>query len=136
MKISTRGRYAVRTLIDIAKIRKDKDFISVHEIAERQNISEKYLEIIIAKLVKGHLLKSQRGSFGGYKLSKEPTQITLKEILSITGDIPKLATCLEKDCPRLDSCESMAVWKALSDTINNFLENVTLQNIIDNKITH
>lgn len=132
MKISTKGRYAVRTLIDIAKFDK-QGYVCLNEIAKRQNISIKYLEAIISKLVKGKILTSMRGTTGGYKLSRSPENITLKDILTITGDGPKLATCFETTCPRLDCCESFELWQALSNNINQFLTKTTLNDIINKR---
>ncbi len=129
MKISARGRYAVRIIVDIAK--NEKDYVSISTIALRQGISIKYTEAIIADLLKNNMLKSMRGANGGYKLIKEPKDYSLKEILSITNDTPKLATCFEKDCPRKKNCDTVDCWIKLSNLINDFLANVTLQDLID-----
>src|SRR5574344_1959194 len=129
MKISTKGRYAVRVMVDIA--RNEKDFVSIAEIAERQNITPKYLEQIIAKLLKANLLSSMRGTNGGYKLVKKPSEYKLYDIFEITGDTPKLASCFVSDCKRCDKCETVGCWRALGDIINDFLKKVTLQDIID-----
>lgn len=132
MKISSKGRYAVRIMIDIAK--NGTDFVSVAEIAQRQNISVKYLENIIAKLVKAKLLISMRGVKGGYKLSKNPNEYSIKEILDITGDTSDLVACAKQNCPRQNSCDSKKCWLALQSLINDFLDGVTLQNLIDKSI--
>lgn len=131
MKISAMGKYAVRTLIDIARCESD-DYVSIQDISSRQGISTKYLEAIISRLTKGGILASMRGAQGGYKLKKSPKDVTLKEILNLTGDGTKLATCFERDCPLADSCESISVWRALTQNINSFLERTTLQNMLDN----
>ena len=131
MKISSKGRYAVEVMVDIAK--NSGNFTSVNEIASRQNISVKYLEQIINKLVKSKLLISSRGSNGGYILSRKPTDYSISEILSITGDMPKLAPCLSAStpCPKKDKCEAIGCWETLNGLIYNYLGNLTLQNLID-----
>ncbi len=131
MKISAKGRYAVETMVDIAK--NGDNFSSVSEIAARQNISVKYLEQIISCLVKAKLVVSLRGANGGYILSKKPDQCSIAEILSATGDMPKLAPCLvsSSSCPKKNSCEAIGCWETLNSLIFNYLSNLTLQNLID-----
>ena len=131
MKISSKGRYAVEIMVDIAK--NGQDYCSVNEISSRQNISVKYLEQIISKLVKAKLLISSRGATGGYRLSKQPKDYSVAEILSVTGDMPKLAPCLTAatPCPKKESCESIGCWETLNALIYDYLSNLTLQNLID-----
>ncbi|MDD4211607.1 MAG: Rrf2 family transcriptional regulator [Clostridia bacterium] len=129
MKISAKGRYAVRIMVDIA--RNENDFVSISTIATRQGISIKYTEKIIACLLKKDMLKSMRGVNGGYKLTKQPKNYSIKEILEVTGDTPKLATCFEKECPHKNSCDTVGCWTTLTNLINDFLKNVTLQDLID-----
>ena len=121
--ISTRGRYALRMLIDLAQ-NEGNGFVALKDIAERQNISKKYLEQIIPVLNRSGLLKTSRGFAGGYKLIKPPCDYTVFEILSATeGDLAPVA-CLEGQeilCPRSDICLTLPVWKGLKDVIKNYL---------------
>lgn len=130
MEITTKGRYAVRTMVDIAK--NNGDFVSIAEISKRQDISEKYLEKIISMLVKAGLLDSMRGKTGGYKLNRAPKNYSLHEILNATGDQTEIVYCLHSDvCPRADKCDTQGVWGALDNLINDFLKKTTLQDLLD-----
>lgn len=130
MKISSKGRYAVRVLVDIAKA--DKEYVSLNEVAERQNISLKYLEQIIARLSRSGLLVSLRGASGGYKLKKSPKDISISEILAITKDMPEFVRCQKSgDCPMIDSCSTAGVWGTLAKIIYDYLDSVSLQDLID-----
>lgn len=133
MKISTKGRYALRMLLDLAMHRQE-GYVSLKDIAERQQISKKYLEQIVPLLSRSGLLKANRGYQGGYMLSKSPEQYTLAEILRLTEGNLAPVSCLEgetNDCPRAASCITLPVWKGLYDTMNRYLESVTLQSIMD-----
>lgn len=133
MKISTKGRYALRMLLDLAE-HKDDGFISLKDIAARQDISKKYLEQIIPVLNRAEILLANRGFQGGYKLAKAPEEYTVGDILRLTeGSIAPVA-CLDRhpnECPRADSCQTLFVWEGLYDVIRNYLDNITLQDIID-----
>lgn len=128
MKISTKGQYAVRLMVEIAK---STDLISISNIARKQDISPKYLEQIVSLLVKNGLLESVRGHMGGYKLTKNADQINIKEILDTTGDACTLAPCMSGDCNRKKNCDAMQVWTTLGSLINNYLSDVTLKDLID-----
>ncbi len=128
MKISAKGQYAVRLMVEIAK---SKEKISISNIAKSQDISPKYLEQIVSKLVKANLLESTRGHMGGYFLTKDASQISIKTILDTTGDTTELAPCLNGDCSRKCKCDTMGVWFTLNNLINNYLENVTLKDLVD-----
>ena len=134
MKISTKGRYSLRMLIDLAMNCKEGEFVSLKEIAQRQNISKKYLEQIVPLLSKAGFLKANRGYQGGYMLSKPADKYTVGEILRLTeGNLAPVA-CLEtdvNDCPRANECITLPVWKGLYDVINKYLDSITLQDIID-----
>jgi len=138
MKISTKGRYALRVLVDLAEHRSD-EFVALKTMAERQNISKKYLEQIVPLLNRGGLLITGRGYQGGYKLSKRPDQITVGEVLRLTeGDLEPV-TCLigghpEQVCERAADCPTLPVWQGLSKTINNYLDSITIQDIVDQTI--
>ncbi len=133
MKISTKGRYALRMLLDLAEHRAD-GFVALKDIAERQRISKKYLEQIVPLLTKSGLLRANRGYQGGYLLTKPADQYTVGEILRITeGGLAPVA-CLEQDindCPRTAECVTLPVWEGLYQAVTNYLDGLTLQDIID-----
>ena len=133
MKISTKGRYSLRMLLDLA-MHSDEGFISLKDIAQRQQISKKYLEQIVPLLSRSGLLRANRGYQGGYMLSKPADQYTVAEILRLTeGNLAPVA-CLEGEenlCPRASECITLPVWSGLSKVIKNYLEGITLQSIID-----
>lgn len=129
MEISSKGRHAVRIMTDIA--RQEGNIVSIATIAARQGITAKYLEKIVSLLVKNNLLTSSRGKNGGYLLTKKADEYSIKEILDATGDTTKIAKCNHDNCPRINKCDSMGVWFALTELINNYLESVSLQDLID-----
>ena len=135
MKISTKGRYALRMIVDLAESGSD-DYVALKEIAERQNISKKYLEQIVPILTRGGILSTNRGYQGGYRLSRNPSLITCGEVLRLTeGSLAPIA-CLENgveniDCDRKDECMTLPLWIGLSRVINNYLDGITVQDIID-----
>ena len=128
MKISTKGRYALRMLIDLAEHQND-GFIALKDIAERQGISKKYLEQIIPVLNRSDVLNANRGYQGGYKLAKSPDKYTVGEILRVTeGDLAPVA-CLEhgaKPCEYAGECKTLPVWDKLNLMINGYLDGITL----------
>lgn len=130
MELTTKGRYAVRIMVEIAK--HDGEFVSVQEIADKQDISVKYLEKIVNMLCKKSLLESLRGKDGGYRLMKKPKQYTISEILNATGDQTEIVACLHgKECPRACNCNTQSVWGNLDNLINEYLENVTLEDVLN-----
>ena len=133
MKISTKGRYALRLLLDLAE-HKDKGFISLKEIAERQEISKQYLEHIVSLLNTSSILRANRGKQGGYMLAKAPAEYTVGQILRITeGGLAPVA-CLEdkiNQCNRADFCKTLSVWSGFDKVINEYLDGITLQDILD-----
>ena len=135
MKISTKGRYALRMLIDLAEHQND-GFIALKDIAERQGISKKYLEQIIPVLNRSDVLNANRGYQGGYKLAKSPDKYTVGAILRLTeGSIAPVA-CLDHepvDCPRHEDCITLPLWKGLNKVITDYLDSVTLQDLLDNQ---
>ena len=117
-------------MVDIA--RSKQEYVSVSDLSKRLGISVKYLEQIIGKLTKAKLLLSSRGSSGGYKLVKPAKDYNICEILEVSGDSVKLATCLNhKECPMAENCDTMGVWVTLTNVINDFLKGVSLQDLID-----
>ena len=133
MKISTKGRYALRMLIDLAE-HSNCGFIALKDIAQRQGISKKYLEQIIPIFNKSDILKANRGSQGGYMLAKSPDKYTVGEILRLTEGSLAPVACLEHDpieCERSDRCATLPIWQGLNRVINEYLDGITLQDILD-----
>ena len=133
MLISTKGRYALRVMIDLAEHRTE-DFISLKDIAQRQEISEKYLESIIRMLVKAKVLESLRGKGGGYRLKKSPDQYTVGSILRLTEESLAPVSCQEQNadaCPRASFCRTLPLWKGLDKVIRDYLESVTIADLTD-----
>ncbi len=132
MLISTKGRYALRVMIDLAE-HPDDGYIPLKVIAQRQDISEKYLESIIKLLVKAKLVSGLRGKGGGYQLTKAPEQYTVGDILRITEDTLSPVACLEPNaeaCPRAADCRTLALWKGLDKVISDYLNNYTLADLM------
>lgn len=130
--ISTKGRYALRVMIDIAE-NSNGNYIPLDEIAKRQGISEKYLEGILASLTKGKLLIGLRGKGGGYKLIKEPSEYTVASILKAAEGSLSPVACLKENslpCANHDTCKTLPLWKGLDDVISNYLDSVTLDTLV------
>ena len=133
MKISTRGRYAVRVMLDLA-LHNTGEYIKVKDIARRQDISEKYLEQIISILNKAGFVRSVRGAQGGYQIADDPKKYTIGMVLRLTEGSLSPVACLDttpNQCERCDTCETLEVWKRLSDAINNVVDDVTIQDLVD-----
>lgn len=132
MKISTKGRYAVRIMLDLA-LNNTGESIRAKDIAERQGISEKYLEQIIAVLNRAGYVKSVRGAQGGYHIAGDPKEYTVGMILRLTeGDMAPVA-CLESgapECGRRGTCEALEVWQELYEAINHVIDNVTIADLV------
>lgn len=133
MKISTKGRYALRLMVDLAE-HKDNGFIALKDVAKRQNISKKYLEQIVPVLNGAGLLATNRGNRGGYRLAKEPKEYTVGDILRITEGSIAPVSCLESDvnsCERKNFCQTLYVWEGLYKVVNEYLDSITVQDIVD-----
>ena len=133
MRISTKGRYALRMMLDLA-LHNTGTPVRIKEIAARQEISDKYLEQIISSLVRAGFVKSIRGPQGGYRLAKDPGECTVGMILRLTEGSMAPVACLEdgtKECERCDTCETLAVWKALYDAVNGVIDGVTIADLAD-----
>ncbi len=133
MLVSTKGRYALRVMIDLAEHQAD-NYIPLKVIADRQEISEKYLETIIKELVRARMLSGVRGKGGGYKLTKPPEQYTVGSILRSTEDCLGTVACLDENaenCPRAADCRTLPLWKGLDKVINEYLDSVTLADLMD-----
>jgi Rrf2 family protein len=137
MMISTKGRYALRIMIDLAQ-NLGKGYISLKLISERQEISLKYLEAIIGILNRANFVSSMRGKSGGYKLSRNPSEYSVGSILRLTegGIVPVNCTNCKSDvvCRRGVECLSYPLWNDLDVMVNSFLEGITLQDLLDGKL--
>jgi len=132
LKVSTKGRYALRMLLDLAE--HNGKFISLKEIAERQNISKQYLEQIVSLLNTSNILRTNRGKQGGYMLAKRPSEYTVREILRITEGNLAPVTCLEEDindCEKASYCKTLPMWTGLQKVIDDYLGSVTLQDMLE-----
>ena len=128
MLISTKGRYALRVLVDLAE-HQSQDYIPLKEVAQRQEISEKYLESIIKLLVKDGILIGLRGKGGGYRLSGAPDSYPVGRILRLTEESLAPVSCLEpgaRPCSRMADCRTLSLWQGLDKVINDYLDNITL----------
>lgn len=133
MMVSTRGRYALRMLLDLAEYEGD-GYVALKDIAERQGISKKYLEQIIPTLHKGNLLQTARGYQGGYRLTKAPKDYTIGEILRATEGSMAPVTCLEtptNPCEHRAECATLFIWEGLEQAVNTYLDGISLQDVLN-----
>lgn len=133
MLISTRGRYALRILIDMAEHQGD-DFVPLKDIAKRQEISEKYLESIVRILVRGNIVTGVRGKGGGYRLILPPDQYTVGQILRLTEGTLSPVSCLDKGttpCPNFPGCRTFPMWQGLEHLIDEYLETYTIADLMN-----
>jgi len=133
MLISTKGRYALRLMLDLALCEQGK-YVALKDVAQRQGISVKYLEQIISVLSHAGFVRSVRGSGGGYMLTNEPKDYTVGMILRLTEGSLAPVQCLEvehNDCPRADSCVTLGVWEKLYSAINSVVDTITLQDLVN-----
>lgn len=132
MLISTRGRYALRVMIDLAEHQTD-GYIPLKEVAQRQEISEKYLESIIKLLVRANLLSGLRGKGGGYKLTRAPELYTVGSILRLTEESLVSVSCLEPGadaCSKAAECRTLTLWQGLDKVINEYLDGITVADLM------
>jgi Rrf2 family protein len=139
MLVSSKGRYALRVMLELAD-NTNGEFISLKTISENQNISLKYLEIIVSLLNKAELVDSHRGKNGGYKLNRFPENYHIGEILRITEDglIPVDCSCLkgtEKTCEKISNCRTKLLWGELDKLVNDYLDKVSLKDLQSGKVT-
>ena len=133
MMISTKGRYALRVMIDLAE-HQGEGYIPLKEIAQRQEISEKYLESIFKVLVREHFLIGVRGKGGGYRLSRAPKQYTIGSIIRLTENSLFPVACLDPHaltCPRAAQCRTLPIWKKLDQVVNDFFDSYTLADLAE-----
>ena len=136
MKISTKGRYALRLLVDLAENGGD-GFVALKDIAERQSISKKYLEQIVPQLTRGGLIRSNRGLQGGYVFVRDPNDITVGEVLKLTeGNLAPVACleCTPNKCERQHICPTLPVWIGLQNVIVNYLDSITISDIVEGRV--
>ncbi len=137
MKVSTKGRYALRIMLDLA-LHDSGELVPLKDIAQRQEITLKYMEQIISPLAKAGYVQSLRGSSGGYRLSRKPSEYTAGGILRILEGPLVPTTCLEGDavtCPRADYCPTLPFWQGLSKTINDYVDSVTLEDLVNEALS-
>jgi len=133
MIVSTKGRYALRVMVDLAR-HPAEGYIPLREIAQRQEISEKYLEIILKMLVREKIVVGLRGKGGGYRLNRAPEDCTVGEILRCTEGSLAPVACLEEagsPCPRASGCPTLPMWEKLDALVNGFFDGITLANLLE-----
>lgn len=130
--ISTKGRYAIRLMIDLAEQHSDTP-IPLDTIAMRQDISKKYLESIVKILVTGKLVKGASGKNGGYSLTRKPEEYTILEILKLTEGSMATVACLEEDaeeCPRMEKCKTLSMWKGYDNLVNDYFSKIRISDLL------
>lgn len=132
MKISTKGRYALRLMLDLA-LNNTGEYIKIKNISERQEISEKYLEQIVTILSRAGFVKSVRGAQGGYKLARDTKEYTVGEILRVTEGCLAPVVCLEDEteCTKINDCVTIEIWRQLDKAINKVVDNITLADLVE-----
>lgn len=134
--ISTKGRYAIRFMIDLAETYEDLP-VSLENIALRQDISKKYLESVVQLLVKANLIKGTSGKRGGYQLLRKPSEYTVGEILKVTESSMATVACLEDDaevCPRSSSCKTLPMWKKYNLMVHDFFDHITIEDLVKGNV--
>lgn len=130
--ISTKGRYAIRLMIDLAE-QNTSDPVPLDAIATRQDISKKYLESIVKILVTGKLVKGTSGKGGGYFLTRKPEEYTIIEILKLTEGSMATVACLEdgaEECPRLEKCKTVSMWRGYDKLVNDYFSKITIRDLL------
>lgn len=131
MKLSTKGRYGVKAALDLA-INYGGDHVSLKAIADRQNISEHYLEQLFAQLRKAGIVKSIRGAYGGYTLGRSPDKITVYDIIEVLEGTIEISDCIEDTtCTNSDCCATRLLWVRIKDSIDSVMKSTTLQDMVD-----
>ncbi len=136
MKISTKGRYALRLMTDLA-LHAEDGYVPIKAVAERQGISDKYLEQIISVLSRAGYVRSIRGAGGGYKLASAPDKYTVGMILRLTEGSLAPVACLEGDintCERQDKCPTLFIWQKIYDAVNDVVDNITIADILEKEL--
>ena len=133
MKLSTKGRYSVRAMCNLAQAY-DKKSVSLSEISKKEGISLNYLEQLFNKLKKSKLVKSIRGPHGGYVLAKAPGKISMGDIIKAVGEHVKIENCQTKKCAKLNTCPSRTLWQEMDQKINQTLSAISLADLVKNKV--
>lgn len=137
MKISTKGRYALRLMLDLA-LNNNGEPVQIKDISVRQNISNKYLEQIVSALNKAGMVRSIRGPQGGYMLAKKPAEYTVGDILRVMEGSMAPVSCLEFEentCPRENTCATLMVWKRLDEAIKGVIDSITLEDLVEEQMS-
>ena len=131
MKLSTRGRYGTRFMLDLA-IRYNNGPVLLRDIAKRQQISEKYLGQLVRPLIAAGFVKSSRGAHGGYYLARTPKSISIKDIIEVLEGSLAIVECIDmpKSCPRIKYCLTRDIWKEVTDSVTDVLNNITLEDMV------
>jgi Rrf2 family protein len=131
MKLSTKGRYGIKAMVDLA-INYGMDPVSIKCISERQNISEYYLEQLFSPLRKANLIKSVRGAQGGYVLNRKPEEITVYELIEVLEGPVEISNCIDHNsCNNVDCCATRLLWAKIKDSIDSVTKSITLKDIVD-----
>ncbi len=133
MMVSTKGRYALTVLVDLARYQED-GYVSLADIAERESLSMKYLESIISTLNKGGMLQSLRGKNGGYRLARDPEDYSMNEVLTLTEGTLAPVNCIMQDgvkCDKAATCSTLPLWAGLDKVIEQYLSKITLKDILE-----
>ena len=136
MLVSTRGRYAIRIILELAS-RKNDERVSLSELSEKQDISLKYAEAIVSLLVKAELLEGQRGKSGGYRLLKPASKIMVGDILKLTEESLAPVACLDckpNECPKAKTCKTLPMWEHLNSLISDYLFSVSIEDLSKGKV--
>lgn len=134
MKISTKGRYAMRMILDMAKHQTGAEVVSIKDIAERQHVSKKYLEQIALTLSKANILRGTRGHQGGYRMLAEPSQLTVYDVLSVAEESMHPVACLDQTpnaCEHCEECQTLPIWEGLDAVVTQYLSSMTIQDVLD-----
>lgn len=130
--ISTKGRYALRVMTDLAR-QETENFIPLEDIARRQGISKKYLEIVLKTLVQNRLLKGHRGKGGGYRLTRRPAEYSVGEILELSEGTLAVVACLQEGaqpCERREKCSTLPMWERFDRMVHDFFYGITLEDLV------
>lgn len=134
--ISTKGRYAIRFMMDLAEQSQDRT-VPLEETAARQDISKKYLEMIVKILVKGKLVKGVSGKGGGYRLTRKPEEYTVGEILELTEGTLAVVACLNEEaeqCPRESICKTLPMWRKFDHLVRDYFFHITIADLVNGKV--
>ena len=134
MKMSSKARYGLYVAVELAKAYSQVDVVTVSALAQSTGVTEKYLEQIIALMKKANIVQSLRGASGGYKLTNQPSNITVGQVLRAVEDNLEIVDCLHKGCSNKCNCVSHNLWAKLYDNINNYLDTITLLQLAEDKV--